>query len=138
MTVGEPKPPIKSVIVASGTGSPGIKQVNINLTGPTGAQGELPNWQQVSSQGYPANVPTIQGTNSFVAGLESVVIPNYGGGVNNTFFMNFAASQFSTPASVAANLTVVNSGGTAIDTTGTIHTYAGEHAPLSAQPRYLH
>lgn len=72
----EPYPPIRSVIVISGTGAAGIKQVNVNFTGPTGAV-QWPQWTQASGQGYPANLPTVQATNSFIAGLEAVVIPNY-------------------------------------------------------------
>ena len=97
--MSEPQPPIKTVFVAAGTGAPGIKQVYINLTGPTGAV-QWPHWQQGSGS-YPGNIPVVQDANAFIAGLENVVMPNYLS-VNNTA----QATAFLARASAAANLPV--------------------------------
>lgn len=74
--MSEPWPPLKTVFVAPGTGTVGIKQVNISLAGPTGSV-QWPMWLQGAAQGYPGNLPVVQNQNAFIQGLENVVMPNY-------------------------------------------------------------
>ena len=95
----------KSVIVASGTGSAGIKQVNINLIGPTGPA-QWPNWTQATTQGYPANLPTVQNVGTFTPGIENVIMANFSASAQDPATTALVAAMTTKPS--AAQISVIN------------------------------